>query len=128
MPAGLAGCLVILPAGAFEIAADHAFDRKYFCFFYEHGASAKLFVTANRFRHFIKVSVYQMIMFCGLEFAEPEYRKSCQDMAFPANRGRQDAVKCRETVGCDKQQLILGGSINITHLAPVYKRQVVKIC
>ena len=62
MTANFPARLIILPAGAFQIAAHDAFDRKNLGLFNQRRAPRNSSVCLNWFRHFFKIARYKMIL------------------------------------------------------------------
>src|ERR1051325_3600236 len=99
MAADLARALVIFPAGAYQVAANHTLHRKDFRAARQHGAATQnLFVTTYALRHLVNTRRHQVMRSDVRQPLEPEARELSQDFALARNRSRQHAVEGRDAV------------------------------
>jgi hypothetical protein len=100
-----ASALIILPAGADEIAAHNALDGQRLGLAHDHRAAAKL--RLEGFQHSGKIGEVHgdEVILDELHFSKPERGELREHLAFARDGIRQDAVECRDAIGGDEKQV-----------------------
>jgi hypothetical protein len=121
--AHLAGRLVVLPAGADQVAARHRLDRQR-PQAPRHAAAQPVDgrVHAGR-EHALQRAVEQVVGHQRACPPEPEQRSLGEYFTLARDRVGQHDIERRQAVGRDDQQGVLVDGVNVTHLAPVKQFQ-----
>ncbi len=123
---------VRFPAGTGQVAAHDGFDRQRVGSAAEQGATAQLRLQR---RVDIDANCAQAVGDAGVvrrnqvvrqdvgELLEPENGKRGQDTAFVGNRLRQDDIEGGDTIGGDKQNLVVAYRVDVTYFSGRETRQ-----
>ena len=111
-----AALLVFLPAGAGQIAADHALDRHDLGLAAERAAAGQQAAVGPRRQvHLLHVGGDQVVRLA--EQLEPEGGNLRQHAPLVGNAGRQHPIEGADPVGAHQQQPV-AQVVNVAHLAP----------
>ncbi len=121
-----AGSLVVLPAGAGEVAANDDLDREDLDASAEHHPPAQLRgrigARDELRRQVFRSRAEEVIRDDSLGSREPEPRESRQHPALVRDLGRQDDVERRQPVRRDEQQPIVADGVEVANLAGSQER------
>jgi hypothetical protein len=109
--------LVVLPAGADQVAARHGFDRQRLEAPHHEGAATHLGLFLLAGDHGFGVDAGQLVGYHVGQLAEPEIGHGGQHRALARDRVGQDHVEGGEAVGGDDQQLVVADGVDVAHLA-----------
>src|SRR5258708_1869912 len=113
-----AGLLVVLPAGAGEIAAHDALYGEHLRSFDEHAATVELIEIGLEFaRELGGVRGDEMVRDGGLEEVEPEEGELGEDLALVGYAAAENMVEGGDAVAGDEEELIAGEGVDVADLA-----------
>ena len=117
-----AGVLIVLPAGADQVATHHGLDRQGLEFADQHSAS---FALGHLFRRepLRELQVRGMVRHQLRKAPHPEVGDRGQYRALAGNRLRKNHVEGRKPVAGDDQHVFVADRENVPHLAAVQARQ-----
>jgi hypothetical protein len=124
---GAAGCHVVLPHAARDVAADHALDGERLSPAHQHappvqqGGHVLRRIAAglqDRIQNVVDLGADEMVRDDVLQVVQPEQRHLRQHLALAGDGCREDHIEGRQPVGGNDQQLV-PEIIDVTHLAAV---------
>ncbi len=111
-----AACLIVLPAGADDVAAHDGFHQDRLEALGHDGAAAHLFHFVRR-DHGFRRHAGQVVRHDVAELLEPEVAHLVQHHALARDRLVHDHVEGRQAVGGDDQDLVVADGVVVAHFA-----------
>ena len=116
-PADGAGGLIILPAGANQVTADHRLDRQCPEFPDHNGTALQQGALRRVVDHIAQAQFGELVGDHVLQPVKPEIGDRCEDLALFRDGIGQDAIEGGDAIGGHDQHVLRVDVIDVAHLA-----------